>query len=57
MQKNLLIISKKTFVIVFATTPLKIIFHIDIHNHVEEKDYTIVGKSKKKYYFNLLLFR
>ena len=25
--------------------------------HTEGKNYTIVGKSKKKYYFNLLKFR
>ena len=25
--------------------------------HTEGKNYTIVGKSKKKYYFNLLIFR
>ena len=72
IQKIWLIISKKIFVIVLeviATTPQKshstpkmpqygvFIASSPTSPHTEGKNYTIVGKSKKKYYFNLLIFR
>ena len=72
IQKISLIISQKIFVIVLeviATTPQKsystpkiprygdFIASSPTSPHTEGKNYTIVGKSKKKYYFNLLIFR
>ena len=71
IQKILLIISKKIFVlvlIVIVTTPEKsystpkmpqygdFIVSSPTPPHTEGKNYTIVGKSKKKCYFSLLIF-
>ena len=65
-------ISKKIFVIVLeviATTPQKsystskmprygdFIVSSPTSSHIEVKNYTITGKIKKIYYFNLLIFR
>ena len=72
IQKIRLIISKKIFVIVLqviATTPQKsyttwkmpqygdFVASSPASPRTERKNYAIVGKSKKKYYFNLLIFR
>ena len=72
IQKIRLIISKKIFVIVLqviATTPQKwyttwkmpqygdFVVSSPASPRTERKNYAIVGKSKKKYYFNLLIFR
>ena len=72
IQKIRLIISKKIFVIVLqviAITPQKSYTTWKIPQYgdfvasspasprTEGKNYTIFGKSKKKYYFNLLIFR